>query len=118
MSTNPQDEDVDILSLSGRPSSLEILWQFSEKEIKRSTHDFPYKKVFRSRPEESLLYAILCAVYEGIDIKIALYQHLDTMFSSSLRRRTMSSLNVDESLQHGFNEDLLYQAGEHIQITM
>ena len=116
LSKNTNDED-EILPLSGRPGSLEILWQFSEQEVRRSQHDFPTKKLFRTYPANSLLYAILCSVYEGINTHDALYKHLDTMFSSSLRRRTMSSLDVDESLQHGFNEGLLSQSGDHIQIT-
>jgi Co/Zn/Cd efflux system component len=116
LSTNKKEKQ-DILPLTGHPGSLEILWQFSEQEIRRSAHDFPSKQVFRSRPENSLLFAILCAIYEGIDTKSSLYKHLDVMFSSSLRRRTMSSLDVDESLQHGFYEGLLSQTGDTIQLT-
>jgi hypothetical protein len=116
VSTNKKGED-ETLPLSGRSGSLEILWQFSEQEVKHSQHEFPLKKFYRSSPENSLLYAILCSIYEGIDTQEALYKHLDAMFSSSLRRRTMSSLDVDESLQHGFNEGLLKQTGERIQLT-
>jgi Co/Zn/Cd efflux system component len=116
LSANKKDDD-EVPLLSGRPGSLEILWQFSEQEVKHSLHDFPLKKLYRSSPEKSLLYAILCSVYEGIDTREVLYKHLDSMFSSSLRRRTMFSLDVDESLQHGFNEGLLTQIGEHIQLT-
>ena len=87
--------------------SLEELWTFSEDELKYGLDHRRTTKIMRGSPAESLLYAVLCAVFEGIDTRSALYAHLDSMFVVRLQRMTVSPIDVDEAIQHGNNEGLL-----------
>ncbi len=44
------------------------LWSFSQQEIRGGRHGFPVRSILRSNPATSLLYAILFAIHEGIDM--------------------------------------------------
>jgi len=82
----------------------EALLEFSEEEIRHGVHRFPFKKILRGSPINSLLYAVLCAVHEGILTREELNRHLGCLFSTQLRRSSIVPADVDEAIQHGINE--------------
>ncbi len=86
---------------------LDELFNFTKKEIHHSRDIRENAKILRGEPAETLPYAILCAVYDGINTQSKLYNHLDSMFAFRLDRMTISPVDIDESIQHGLNEDLL-----------
>lgn len=86
------------------------LWSFSHQEIRQGRHSFPVKSILRSEPAVSLLYAILCTIHEGINTRQGLYDHLDGIFALRLRRPTMTSIDIDEAIQHGLNDDLIQES--------
>jgi hypothetical protein len=86
------------------------LWSFSHQEIRQARHSFPVRSILRSEPAVSLLYAILCAIHEGINTREGLYDHLDGIFAFRLRRPTMTSIDIDEAIQHGLNDDLIQES--------
>jgi Co/Zn/Cd efflux system component len=86
------------------------LWSFSQKEIRQGHHDFPVRSILRSEPASSLLYAILCAIHEGVNTREDLYDHLDGIFAFRLSRPTMTSIDIDEAIQHGMNDDLIQES--------
>ncbi len=86
------------------------LWSFSQQEIRGGRHGFPIRSILRSDPATSLLYAILCAIQEGINTREGLYDHLDGIFALRLRRPTMTSIDIDEAIQHGLNDDLIQES--------
>lgn len=93
--------------MNDETKSLESLFHFSDDEVKHGTHMRENSEILRGDPGESLLYAIMCAIYEGYDTKPKLYEHLDSMFAFRLGRMTISPVDIDESLQHGLFENLL-----------
>ncbi|MGY5852897.1 MAG: cation transporter, partial [Candidatus Thorarchaeota archaeon] len=97
--------------------TLEEVFSFSEGEIRSTEHARKLAKTFRVNPAETILYAVLCAVFEGITTRIALYSHLDSMFVMRLRRMNISPIDVDESIQHGLNEGLLSESNGQLTIT-
>ncbi|NHJ12206.1 MAG: hypothetical protein EAX95_00945 [Candidatus Thorarchaeota archaeon] len=86
------------------------IWNFSHPEIRGGRHGFPVRSILRSDPAMSLLYAILCAIHEGINTRIKLYDHLDGIFAFRLRRPTMTAIDIDEAIQHGINDDLIQES--------
>lgn len=97
--------------------TLDELWTFTKEDIYSNQHDRTLAKTMRGDPPETLLYAVLCAVYEGCTTKSSLYNHMESMFVVRLQRMTLSPLDVDEAIQHGLNEDLLVQESEQIALT-
>ena len=96
---------------------LEDLWEFTEKDA-RSTHSGrTLRETMHGDPPETLLYAVLCAVYEGYKTKPALYRQLESMFVMRLRRMTLSPIDVDEAIQHGLNEELLTSEETGLDLT-
>jgi Co/Zn/Cd efflux system component len=100
-------------------ASLEELWGFSDREIRRqgARQERRVAKTMRGDPPETLLYAVLCGVYEGHDTRAKLYTHLGSMFAVRLARMTVSPVDVDEAIQHGVNEDLLSADNGSVSIT-
>lgn len=97
--------------------NLDELWTLSKDDMYNSTHDKELLKMMRGDPPETLLYAVLCAVYEGHRTRPDLYSHLESMFVVRLRRMTVSPVDVDEVIQHGFNEELLIQERDELSLT-
>jgi Co/Zn/Cd efflux system component len=93
------------------------LWSFSHKEIRQGHHDFPVKSILRSEPATSLLYAILCAIHEGVNTREELYDHLDGIFALRLKRPTMTSIDIDEAIQHALNDDLIQESEGHYNLS-
>jgi divalent metal cation (Fe/Co/Zn/Cd) transporter len=69
------------------------------------------------RGAETLIYAVMCAAYEGYDELDRLYPHLESMFAVRLRRLTISPVDIDESIQYGLNEGLLEYSGNRLSLT-
>ena len=105
--------------MATQKASLEELWEFSEGEIRRqgARQERRVVKTMRGDPPETLLYAVLCSVYEGHDTRAKLYTHLGSMFAVRLARMTVSPVDVDEAIQHGVNEGLLSATNGSISIT-
>ena len=98
--------------------NLDELWTFNEDDIYSTPHDRGLNKTMRGDPPETLLYAVLCSVYEGHTSKSDLYSHLESMFVVRLQRMTLSPLDVDEAIQQGLNEELLEQsANDELSLT-
>ncbi len=93
------------------------LWDFSHQEIRQGRHDFEIRSVLRSDPGTSLLYAVLCSIHEGINTREKLYDHLDDVFALRLRRPTMTSIDIDEAIQHGLNDNLIQESQGHFGLT-
>jgi Co/Zn/Cd efflux system component len=74
-------------------------------------------KILRGDAAETLIYAVMCAVYEGYDEPDRLYPHLESMFAVRLQRLTISPVDIDESIQHGLNEGLLEYSGGRLSLT-
>ena len=64
-----------------------------------------------------MLYAVLCSIYEGHVTKSALYSHLESMFVVRMNRMTVSPVDVDETLQHALNEDLIVLLDQKFDLT-
>ncbi len=97
--------------------NLDELWTFTEDDIYSTRHDRALNKTMRGDAPETLLYAVLCAIYEGHMSKPDLYSHLESMFVVRLQRMTLSPLDVDEAIQQGLNEDLIEQTGDGLGLT-
>ncbi len=95
----------------------EFLGEFSDEEIRRGVHSFPIKKYLRCSPSKSLLYAVLCAVHEGMTTREKLQKHLEGMFAARLRRFSVIQADVDEAIQHGINDSLLRRSGNRLLLT-
>ncbi|MFX1486103.1 MAG: cation diffusion facilitator family transporter [Promethearchaeota archaeon] len=104
-------------SSSANPKSLDSIFDFSEKEIRRGYRHREVKEFFRRGPEKSALYAVLCAVTEGVNSRAQLYNHFDCFFSMSLNQLTITSANIDEALQQGVNSDLFTVKDDQVTIT-
>ncbi len=102
-----------------RTRKIEDLWDFTEEELRRGSHsrDRDLSRVMRGDPGETLLFAVLCSIYEGFNTKSALYDHLESMFVVRLSRMTLSPVDVDEVIQHAFIEDLLTQEDDRYLLT-
>jgi len=96
--------------IEGSADPFRELWSFSHQEIRQGHYSFPVRSILRSEPAISLLYAILCAIHEGINTREGLYDHLDGIFALRLRRPTMTSIDIDEAIQHGLNDDLIQES--------
>jgi Co/Zn/Cd efflux system component len=103
--------------LSEKPDTLDELFEFDNKEIRRTPHARRITKVLRADPAETLLYAILCAVYDGITTRLELYSYFAAMFAMRLRRLVISPIDIDESIEHGLNESLLEESGGVLSVT-
>ncbi|MFX1263929.1 MAG: cation diffusion facilitator family transporter [Promethearchaeota archaeon] len=93
------------------------LWSFSRQEIRQGRYDFPIRSVLRSDPGTSLLYAVLCSIHEGISTREGLYEHMDGIFALRLRRPTMTSIDIDEAIQHGLNDNLVQESESRFGLT-
>ncbi len=100
-----------------RPDTLDELFEFQESEIRQTRHAKIISRVLRADPAETILYAILCAVYDGIITRLELYSHFGAMFATRLRRLVISPIDLDESIQHGLNESLLDESGGVLSVT-
>jgi hypothetical protein len=83
----------------------------------RQPHGRRLGKVLRGDAAETLIYAVMCAVYEGYDELDRLYPHLESMFAVRLQRLTISPVDIDESIQHGLNEGLLEYSANRLSLT-
>ena len=97
--------------------SIDTLWNLDEQEIRFVKHDRKISEVMRGDPADTLLYAVLCSIYEGYSTKPALYDHLESMFVVRLGRMTVSPVDVDEVLQHGFNEKLILRSQDGLSLS-
>ena len=75
------------------------------------------RQVLKEGPATSVLYAVLCAIYEGVITRSALYAHLDDFFSMRLRRITITSNDVDDAIQQGLNSQLLEFRDSQLKLT-
>ncbi|TFG06388.1 hypothetical protein EU522_01660 [Candidatus Thorarchaeota archaeon] len=100
-----------------KPGDLEELWKFTEADIYSTRHNRELNKTMRGDAPETLLYAVLCAIYEGHTSKDSLYSHLESMFVVRLQRMTLSPLDVDEAIQQGLNEGLVEQSDRELSLT-
>jgi hypothetical protein len=108
---------VDPPEIENSSDPFRELWSFSHQEIRGGRHGFPVRSILRSDPAVSLLYAILCAIHEGINTREGLYDHLDGIFAFRLRRPTMTSIDIDEAIQHGLNDDLIQESEKRYSLT-
>ena len=99
--------------------SIDELWEFTEEDKRwsRHAHDREISRTMRGDPGETLLYAVLCSIYEGHVTKSSLYSHLESMFVVRMNRMTVSPVDVDEVLQHALNENLITQSDEGFELT-
>jgi Co/Zn/Cd efflux system component len=99
--------------------NIDELWDFSEEDLRRGrrTYDREISKTMRGDPGETLLYAVLCSIFEGHVTKSALYSHLESMFVVRLNRMTVSPVDVDEVLQHALNENLIVYSDKKFSLT-
>ncbi|MFX1484477.1 MAG: hypothetical protein ACFFCP_14960, partial [Promethearchaeota archaeon] len=99
--------------------NIDELWDFTEEDLRRGRHghDYQISKTMRGDPGETLLYAVLCSIYEGHATKSALYSHLESMFVVRMNRMTVSPVDVDEVLQHALNENLISQVDDAFSLT-
>ncbi|TFG27787.1 hypothetical protein EU528_12225 [Candidatus Thorarchaeota archaeon] len=99
--------------------NIDELWDFTEEELRRGghAHDREISRVMRGDPGETLLFAVLCSIYEGHVTKSALYEHLESMFVVRLNRMTLSPVDVDEVLQHAFIERLIAKEDDRYLLT-
>jgi Co/Zn/Cd efflux system component len=97
--------------------SIDTLWNLSEEEMRFVKHDRKISEIMRGDPADTLLYAVLCSIYEGHNTKTSLYDHLESMFVVRLGRMTVSPVDVDEVLQHGFNEKLIVQTQDGLSLS-
>lgn len=97
--------------------NLDELWILTKDSAYSTSHNRELNKTMRGDPPETLLYAVLCAIYEGHTSKPDLYSHLESMFVVRLQRMTLSPLDVDEAIQHGLNEDLIEQTDSDLSLT-
>ena len=99
--------------------NIDELWDQSEEDIRRGwqAHDPDVSRTMRGDPGETLLYAVLCSIYEGHITKSALYIHLESMFVVRLNRMTVSPVDVDEVLQHALIENLILQSDDEFKLT-
>ncbi len=99
--------------------SIDELWDLKEEDMRwsRQAHVREISRTMRGDPGETLLYAVLCSIYEGYATKSALYSHLESMFVVRMNRMTVSPVDVDEVLQHALNEDLIIQSDDTFSLT-
>ncbi len=100
--------------------SLEQLFRSVDGSITSlsgQVHEREVSKALRGEAAETLLYAVLCAVYEGNNEPVSLYPHLESMFSMRLQRMTISPADIDESVQHGLSEGLLEYTDGRLSLT-
>ncbi|NHI82801.1 MAG: hypothetical protein EAX81_00670 [Candidatus Thorarchaeota archaeon] len=104
--------------------NIDELWNFSDDEIRRETRsrrspqkERQLKQTLRGEPAETLVYAVLCSIYEGHDTRPALYDQLDVMFVMRLGRLSISPIDIDVALQHGANEELIEQNEGRFTLT-
>jgi Co/Zn/Cd efflux system component len=112
------------LTSSTPTRKIDELWDFSEEEIRRGIRErrSPLQedhlsKTMRGDPPDTLLYAVLCSIYEGNDTPATLYEQLDSMFVVRLGRMTISPVDIDVALQHGSNEGLIEYANKRLSLT-
>jgi Co/Zn/Cd efflux system component len=103
---------------------IEDLWNFTEDEIRRGVRRrrSPFEedhlsKTMRGDPPDTLLYAVLCSIYEGENTRASLYEQLDSIFVVRLGRMTISPVDIDVALQHGSNEGLISQSNGQLALT-
>ena len=99
--------------------NIDELWDLTEEDLRRGrvAHNREISRTMRGDPGETLLYAVLCSIYEGQVTKSALYSHLESMFVVRLGRMTVSPVDVDEVLQHALNENLIVQSDEKFDLS-
>jgi hypothetical protein len=99
--------------------SIDELWDLTEEDMRwsRHAHDREISRTMRGDPGETLLYAVLCSIYEGHVTKSALYSHLESMFVVRMNRMTVSPVDVDEVLQHALNENLIIPSDDAFALT-
>ncbi|MFX1559143.1 MAG: cation diffusion facilitator family transporter [Promethearchaeota archaeon] len=99
--------------------SIDELWDFTEDDLRRGqySHNREISKTMRGDPGETLLYAVLCSIYEGHITKPALYSHLESIFVVRMNRMTVSPVDVDEVLQHALNENLIIESDNTFNLT-
>ena len=102
-----------------RTRNIDELWDYTEEDLRRGRHghDYQISKTMRGDPGETLLYAVLCSIYEGYATKPTLYSHLESMFVVRMNRMTVSPVDVDEVLQHALNENLINQIDNTFNLT-
>ncbi|MDF1538130.1 MAG: cation transporter [Candidatus Thorarchaeota archaeon] len=100
-----------------KTGNLESLFQFSENEIHHSRDLRENAEILHGDPAETLLYAILCAIYDGFNTRSKLYRHLDSMFAFRLDRMAISPVDRDESIQQGLNENLIDSSNGELILT-
>jgi Co/Zn/Cd efflux system component len=112
------------LTSSTTSRKIDELWDFSEEEIRRGIRrrrspfeEDQLSKTMKGDPPDTLIYAVLCSIYEGNDTRTALYEQLDSMFVVRLGRMTISPVDIDVALQHGSNEGLINQENGRLSLT-
>jgi Co/Zn/Cd efflux system component len=98
---------------------IDELWDYTEDDIRKGRHAHirEISRTLRGDPGETLLHAVLCSIYEGYVTKPALYEHLESMFVARMKRMTVSPVDVDETLQHALNENLVVFSDEKLDLT-
>ncbi|TFF91564.1 hypothetical protein EU545_03640 [Candidatus Thorarchaeota archaeon] len=96
---------------------LDELWDFEEERMRRRPRDRELTRMLRGDAAETLLYAVLCAIYEGCNTREQLYEHLDAMFAMRLGRMVISPRDVDEAIQHSMNENLVAVSDDDLSVT-
>lgn len=109
----------DLTQDEGNSQTLDDLWQFEEEEIRHGLEGVrrEAKRILGTDIAESLTYAVLCAIVDGVNTREDLHRHLDDMFAFRLRRVSLSSGDIDEAIQHGLYEKLITTSNGHFSLT-
>jgi hypothetical protein len=96
---------------------VDAAWKFTDLQRSRGPLPKKVRQVLKEGPATSVVYAILCAIYEGVNTRSALYAHLDDFFAMRLRRITIAPNDVDDAIQQELNSQLIETKDAQLQLT-
>ena len=96
---------------------MDKAWEFDDLQKSRGPLPKKVRQALKEGPATSVLYAVLCAIFEGVNTRSALYAHLDDFFAMRLRRITITSNDVDDAIQQGLNSQLLEFKDAQFKLT-
>ncbi len=107
-----------MVSTTKSPSKrVDAAWEFTDLQKSRGPLPKKVRQTLKEGPATSVLYAVLCAIYEGVDTRSALYTHLDDFFAMRLRRITIAPNDVDDAIQQGITSQLIKVKDAHLKLT-
>ncbi|MFW9934559.1 MAG: cation transporter [Candidatus Thorarchaeota archaeon] len=107
-----------MVSTTKSPSKrVDEAWEFTGVHKSRGPLPKKVRQTLKEGPATSVLYALLCAVYEGVNTRAALYTHLDDFFAMRLRRITIAPSDVDDAIQQGLTSQLIQIKDTRLHLT-